>query len=197
MIIKFNPYQTTNQKYNDLLRGRYAWLVRGIKVIPLDQISLEEFMMLERGVDILKEYDIFKFIDIQENIDIDATNRINNISKYLTANSLVPEGSLDVDTLKKFRTKLAEILLSSHKYGDEYDFSCYTDDSSKISNMLTYYANNMIDLMRKSKKLEKLRVLGLDLGLIDSYKGIQLDDQRSLSLIHGDLNRENIIEREK
>ena len=72
------------------------------------------------------------------------------LSKYLTANSLVPEGSLDVDTLKKFRTKLAEILLSSHKYGDEYDFSCYTDDSSKISNMLTYYANNMVDCAIRS-----------------------------------------------
>lgn len=64
---------------------------------------------------------------------------------------------------------------------------------SNNTEFLQYNANNMIDLMRKSKKLEKLRVLGLDLGLIDSYKGIQLDDQRSLSLIHGDLNRENII----
>lgn len=58
---------------------------------------------------------------------------------------------------------------------------------------LQYNATNVINLMKKSKYLAKLNVLGLNISLIDSYRGIRLDDQRNLTLIHGDLNRSNII----
>ncbi|MDD6272847.1 MAG: phosphotransferase [bacterium] len=62
------------------------------------------------------------------------------------------------------------------------------------SEFLYYQINNLLLLVRKSGYIDKLKRVGIDFNSLLAIKNIKLDDNRRQMLIHGDINKNNIIQ---
>lgn len=62
------------------------------------------------------------------------------------------------------------------------------------SSFLYYQINNLLLVVRKSNYIDKLKQLGIDFNSLLSLKNIRLDDNRRQFLIHGNINKDNILQ---
>lgn len=118
-------------KYNKTLKGRYAYWVKMEYIVPLEEIDYQQYISLERVLDTL---DYIKSDDLYDYIDLEETDRINNISEFVLRNNTVTDALITLQEIKKFRTWLAESLLSLK---DNYD--------EATKHMLEYYKNGLYD----------------------------------------------------
>lgn len=144
--------------FNNHLKGRYAFLVQMRYIVSFDhmdyhgyvacEMDIEKLLQKEDGtypkpfgcpyIDTYEETcDIYPYIDELE------TDRINSLQEFKIKNEYVTDSDITIDELKKFRTWLADRLLSFNKNNeDELVFNLY-DDTTII--MLLYYKNGMFD----------------------------------------------------
>lgn len=118
-------------KYNETLKGRYAYWVKMEYIVPLEEIDYQQYISLERVLDTL---DYIKSDDLYDYIDLEETDRINNISEFVLRNNTVTDALITLQEIKKFRTWLAESLLSLK---DNYD--------EATRHMIEYYKNGLYD----------------------------------------------------
>lgn len=128
----------TDQRFNEKLKGRYAWWVRLRWIIPFDEMTDEQYAQAEQIPDNTlanqaREGNWYYIFNIIDYVDDEATNCANDISGFKVFNKFTPDSDITTDELKKFRTWLAESLLGLEP----------TDEDEKI--MLKYYANGMSD----------------------------------------------------
>lgn len=130
-------------EFNETLKGRYAWWVQCIYIVPFDDMTAQEYIDVEENgwgsVEPWLEY--FSNYEISDFVDIDTTDRINSISKYVFFNGYAPDDDITVDMLRRFRTWLAEELLLFDDFLLEY----FGDDKPQVVSMLNYYAHEMDD----------------------------------------------------
>lgn len=65
---------------------------------------------------------------------------------------------------------------------------------SNNSSFLYYQVNNLLLVIRKSGYIDKLKQLGINFSGLLAFKNVKLFDQRRMSLIHGDITSNNIIQ---
>lgn len=145
-----NPTQL--DKYVTYFKGRYALFIRMRWAIPVDKISVTDYVGFERnGLDPgtgsypdeiysqpwIADLDGFE-LGFTGMIDEAETNAINDLSKYIYANSIVTDEELTIDQIKRFRTWLAESLL---------EIGAHPEESTE---MLDYYAKGMYNAIVKS-----------------------------------------------
>ena len=129
-----------------MYRGKYTYVVNWKYIFRFEDITREEYIGLSNGVLNIEDF-TDKYILLEsykEQVDQDATDRANTISRWVANNKYPIFDSIDIEDLKRFRTLLAELLLNTHMIDGGYDFSFYTDDQ-RLQKMLEYYAANMND----------------------------------------------------
>lgn len=165
-IIKFkdtiptglNP--TQSDKFITYFKGRYAYFVHMRWAVPVDKISLADYIQFEQDVTVLVPSngsypdeihsqpwiaDLYGYEQgFNGLIDEAESDAINDVSKYVYANSTATDEDLTIDQIKRFRTWLAESLLEIKEYPEESE------------EVLDYYAHGMYNAVVKS--LSKLAV---------------------------------------
>lgn len=145
-IIKLKDIQGSDY-FNESLKGRYAFLVRGVYVYPMDGvprgITVDDYWRMERD---LTPKDIERGIDVNtlsNYVDQVRTSSLNDISLFQSANNLV-FNELTISELKVFRSWLAGVLSKNTTYIEHYD------KSGRLEVMLNYYAHDMLDSTLKN-----------------------------------------------
>lgn len=150
-IIKFkDAFKEGDDKFNASFRGKYCYAVKWTVAVPVGAISEREYIAACKSKTEEDDYDYdFEFINIDDysgQIDNTVTNKINSVTDYTYYNAHVSE-DFTIDQLKRFRTAVAESMLSAKSlWDDEYDPSL----ADAIESMLSYYANGMWDCALKS-----------------------------------------------
>lgn len=99
------------EMFNNDMKGKYAYAINWMHIIPLDKISTEEYIKLSLG-DPLTDGTYIELIDIpQHYIDMEETNLINKVDKYKNLNKYCTDSNITIDELKVFRPWLAHTLL--------------------------------------------------------------------------------------
>jgi hypothetical protein len=80
----------------------------------------------------LFSFDFLSLDDLSSYVDVKATELTNDVNKYITFNQFTPSGDLTIEQIKRFRTWLAETILS---------FNMVVD--ADTNHMLDYYAGGM------------------------------------------------------
>lgn len=142
-IIKFQDrIHPTDEYFNEHLKGKYAYWVRMMFIVPFDIMTDEQYTEAEQvPMDALRgmvREGWYRIYDLIDYVDNKATNCANDVSGFRSYNTFTPDADVTLDELKVFRTWLAKSLL---------DFCDYTSDE-KI--MLDYYANGGVDDALKS-----------------------------------------------
>lgn len=85
-----------------------------------------------------------------------------------------------------------------------YEYDMFYIDCTKIkkyskwtnnTEFLYYNVDLLYSMFKKNKNMLKLESIGLNLNSILAFKNLRLDDQRKLTLIHGDFCCKNLIEK--
>ena len=139
--------------FNTFLKGRYAYWIQMRYIVPFEFMKHEGYVACEEDITkLLQKADGSyprpygcPYIDmysedrcIMRYIDLEKTDEINDISRFVLENDNVPDGELTIDMLKNFRTWLAQTLL-------DLSNSINTKLDESTEHMLKYYANNMYD----------------------------------------------------
>ena len=154
--------------FNKNLKGKYAYWVQMRYIFPLESLNFKQYIQFEQldfedflSEEMLPHIDLYDedcnmFNFAQDYVDQDTTESINNINEYLIANEYVVDYNVDINTLKKFRTWLAnEILLLNSNVNGEYSNIL----SENVIHMLEFYKNDMYDDVVK-----KLAIFGVENG---------------------------------
>lgn len=131
--------------FNEHIRGKYVYCMYWYWIMPLEktantQVSQWEYDLCngiktktEVQSNILSQNIPHLFYNqIKDYIDLSSTETINDVSKYKIFNQYIPK-DITLDEIKKFRTWLAETLLS------------FQPTDTKEIKILTYYKNKMSD----------------------------------------------------
>lgn len=148
-IIKFVDYLSGDEFFDQTLKGKYAYVINWVWVRPMTEdfgdydyrtLSVE----LQNNPQLAEEYGLTKLADIADSrIDWVETARVNNTSKYLFSNKYTTTPDMDLATVKKFRTHLAQLLW------DWNNLNTYSTFDEKTARMVHYYAENMNDEVTK------------------------------------------------
>ena len=148
-IAKFKDTRRTGDEfYNRYLKGKYAYLVHMRYAVPLEHITPEQYVKFENDVNtLLKDPDI-RVWDVQDKnhlawIDLEATDKVNSIHKFLQENQFAPTSDLTLEEIKKFRTWLASTLLEMDQDSSGIQQLLLFDES--FSRVMEYYAGGMYD----------------------------------------------------
>lgn len=164
-IIKFkDKIMTDDYKmapfYNKYLKGKYAYYILMRYVVPISDDV--DYVALERAgrIPSSSRIDTFStdciacdFMNVY--VDTNETERINDISKYILANSYVSDEDVDINELRRFRSWLAEQLL----YFNAESYPLYTTEQTHV---LEYYKNGMYNDVVKY-----LNIFGTDSGITE------------------------------
>ena len=148
-VIKFKDTWGPDGKFNDLLRGKYAYWIGMRYAVPFACATLQDYIKLEREPKLIDKYPHWDTNKGSINIliDVEETDRVNSIKSFEAQNEYVAE---DITTaeLKNFRTWLAKELLKLNLVeGDE-------------KMMLEYYASGMYnDIVRILSKVDSEMVV--------------------------------------
>ena len=128
--------------FNGKFKGRYCWNVRWTCCVSFDDMTLAQYLDGEiYGLDSW-EGDNIMFDVVRDFVDVDATEKVNSIDKYVFFNGYAMPDDITIDMLRRFRTWLAESLHIDFKsFVDEF----FGDEASKVHNMLNYYCEEMND----------------------------------------------------
>lgn len=142
-IIKFIDTPVAGKTwYNNNIRGKYTYWIHCKFVVSFDnELNYYDVEKLSDD-DIILYFNenniIFLNTDSTDEwvlayVDESSTALANSISKFIKANSFIPDDDITLDELKKFRSWLAENMLDMGDW----------DDNSK--HILEYYKNDMSD----------------------------------------------------
>ena len=99
------------EMFNNELKGKYAYVINWMHIIPLDKITQEEYIKLSLG-DPLTDGTYIELIDIpQHYVDVEETMKINSVDKYNNLNKYSTDSDITINELKVFRPWLAHTLL--------------------------------------------------------------------------------------
>lgn len=113
--------------FNNELKGKYAYAINWMHIIPLDKLTQEEYVKLSLG-DPLTDGTYIELIDIPKDvIDMDATIKANSIDSYKHYNKYTTDSTITLDEIKRFRPWLAYMLLQ------------YPILDNEVKHMLEYY----------------------------------------------------------
>ena len=149
--------------FNEFLKGKYAYWVQMRYVVPIGlfefdgrivgmkhegyvacEEDIKKLLVKEDGTypkpygsECIDVYDIINYVDTVE------TDRANNIMEFVLKNSFAPDSDITTDELKRFRTWLAETLLSMDQNDKGMQMNLAFDDSQV--HVLNYYKSGMYD----------------------------------------------------
>lgn len=155
------------QIFNKYLKGKYAYWIHMRYIVSFDVLSENGYVACEEDINkLLKKedgtypepygapcldmyahisdlYDDTALINIMDYIDIETTDKINNINDFKIKNSYTLDEDVTLDEVKVFRTWLAKELLAfdTNDNGDQL----YKLFNTKETKVLQYYASNMMD----------------------------------------------------
>lgn len=138
-LIKFKDNIRPGDAYfNTYLKDQYAYWVRMRYVIPMSVISIHDYVSLERDIDLLKTLDPIYWDledpgDMKAYIDEVETNKINDPKTYEHHNRYVCDPDITTEEVKKFRTWLANQLLTNRT------------NNWKEERVFKYYSGGMMD----------------------------------------------------
>lgn len=139
-IIKFtDSFIDGDDNYNNNYRAKYCYIIRWEKIVPVDILSKNGYIDACRTGDCITDYILYD--DYKEYIDVNVTEKINSVDEYIYYNSNI-NNEFTIDQLKRFRTFVAESLISASSLWEE---SYNKDLVDPIHNMLSYYVNGMWD----------------------------------------------------
>lgn len=120
-----------------MFSGLYCWCIRWTHIVSFDDYSIDEVMQAERDGVLKDSKPHASFDDYMDAgyIDTTQTAKANSIDKWVEYNKFNPDGDITVDELKRFRTWLAETLLTLDMDTAE----------QPVVEMLRYYAEEMHD----------------------------------------------------
>lgn len=153
-LIKFKDViKVGDDMFNTHLKGKYAYWVHCRYVIPMDFITIDQYISFEsdkcnfvgkpnKGVD--KFYwDIFEDASLNKYIDMTETDNVMNPVKWIRYNSFVADRDITTEDLKKFRQWLVSVLLSFDRSPEGKNlYKVYDKD---FTHVLEYYENNLFD----------------------------------------------------
>lgn len=133
-----------------------------------------------------------KILKLLENTNIKHPKLLKNRFKYIEIEYL--EGKTLPDLVDK---KVVISLLCNYVY-EMYNVNC-DSIKKKLSwnnntTFLYYHVNNLLLYVRKNDIVEKLREMGINFSVLLNLKNMTLDNERKLSLIHGEITTKNIID---
>lgn len=127
--------------FNTFFRGKYAYAINWTYAVPLSEITTEQYKKLERGELKLDGEENVLSIDHKLNIDLfsgysdhEETEKSNSVVNFIEANKFTLDDDITLGEIKRFRTWLAETLLS-----------ILVEPEEQTKEMLEYYANEMYD----------------------------------------------------
>lgn len=132
-----NTYSLSEDKvelFNNKLRGRYAYAVNFVHIIPLEDITPKQYYEISVDESKLDGITYIELIDVKDFIDIEETEKSNSVVNFIEANKFTLDDEITLDEIKRFRTWLAETLLS-----------ILVEPEEQTKEMLEYYANEMYD----------------------------------------------------
>ncbi len=148
-VIKFEDTISGNEYFDQTFKGKYAYVINWVWVHPMtedfnDYAYRSMSVFLQNNPDRAEECGVIKLEDIADGlIDWPETARINSTTQYLLSNKYTTTPDMDIATVKRFRTILAQSL---------WDFNhlqTYSVFDEKTSRMVHYYAQNMNDEVTK------------------------------------------------
>lgn len=154
-IIKFkDQIRPGDDLFNTYLKGKYAYLVHFRYAIPFDFMTIEQYVACEndlKNMDYLKDpqgakmyWDIQKRdSDILAFVDDEATDAANNVNMFLRCNSFTTDSDITLEEIKKFRTWLAETVLSFDQKTDGTQKLQFLNE--ELTHTMQYYAGGMYD----------------------------------------------------
>ena len=123
--------------FNNKFKAKYTYCINWTYCVSFEDISIDQVLTVSRQPDLIDEYVYLLYDKIKDLIDIIETEKINSINKYKEFNTFTPDTDITVEELKRFRTWLAEKLLT------------LTDLDDDNKHVLEYYKNGMTDVVIK------------------------------------------------
>lgn len=114
-------------------KGKYCYCINWESIVCLEDITPADYVSYSQGSQITVDEAPYKTFLDNGWIDVDVTNKINDVTKYIGYNQYLPDDDITIDELKMFRTWLATVLLGAKEY----------EEATK--KMLQYYSKEMID----------------------------------------------------
>lgn len=162
------------EMFNNELKGKYAYAINWMHIVPLDKITQEEYVKLSLG-DPLIDGIYLEMIDIpQHYIDLDETMKINGVEIYKNLNKYTTDSDITIDELRVFRPWLAHTLLQQSIKDSQfihvleyYDFDDPTnligagmyDDVIKHLSDFTSTPSSIIDITKSSCGCKNIPVI--------------------------------------
>jgi len=158
-IVKFKDIQLDEPTFNNYFKGKYCYCINWKWCIPVEYDALAYIRDSQNNVPPTEsELPYINYEDFISYIDIEATERANEVSHYKYLNTLIDD-ELTLEQIKRFRTMVAETLLGcSSSWDDEYD----EVNTPKITSMLEYYKNNMNDCATKALSIYSIPGMNLN-----------------------------------
>lgn len=148
-IIKFEDTLSGNEYFDKTYKGKYAYVINWVWVHPMTE-DFKDYeyrsmsVHLQNNPEYAEELGLTKLEDIEGGlIDWSETARINSTTQYLVSNKYTTTPDIDIATVKRFRTILAQTLW------DFNNLQTYSVFDEKTTRMVHYYAENMNDEVTK------------------------------------------------
>lgn len=132
-----NTHSLSEEKvelFNKKLKGKYAYAVNFVHIIPLEDITPKQYYEISVDESKLDGITYIELVDIIDFIDVEETEKSNSVVNFIEANKFTLDDDITLDEIKRFRTWLAETLLS-----------ILVEPEEQTKEMLEYYANEMYD----------------------------------------------------
>ena len=129
--------------FNTQFKGRYVHCINWTYLVPLEamdnEAAIELSEELQNSTTTITSIDQpwFYLHELAEYVDVNDTEKVNAIYKYIEYNSFTPDKELTLEEIKKFRTWLATVLFNL--------LSTEPDVEKNTIAMLNYYKNEMND----------------------------------------------------
>lgn len=152
-IVKFkDTIKEGDEVFNSFFKGKYCYCINWKWCVPLEYDAskyIEDSKNDHYSGGEVEGEDALPMIQIELYeiyIDWSLTGKANETDHYQYLNNFVSE-ELTLEMIKKFRTMVAQTLLGCASFwDDEYD----EVNTPKITSMLEYYKNNMMDCALKA-----------------------------------------------
>ena len=132
-----NTHSLSEEKvelFNKKLKGKYAYAVNFVHIIPLEDITPKQYYEISVDESKLDGITYIELVDVIDFIDVEETEKSNSVVNFIEANKFTLDDDITLDEIKRFRTWLAETLLS-----------ILVEPEEQTKEMLEYYANEMYD----------------------------------------------------
>lgn len=132
--------------FNTQFKGRYVHCINWTYLVPLEAMDNEAAITLSKELQNSTttitsiEQPWFSLDELKDYVDVNDTEKVNAIHKYIEYNSFTPDEELTLEQIKEFRTWLATVLFNL--LSPEPDVE---KNKKNIITMLNYYMNDMTD----------------------------------------------------